>query len=304
MAPIKLKNVCAYCRVSKQSDGLERSLETQIEYFRNKIKTTHGWKFTRIFFDNGVSGTGIDKRQGFKDMINECSKGNIDIILTKSVTRFARNTVDLLNTIRYLKSINVDVYFEKENIHTITKQGELMLSILASFAQAEAESISQNVRWGKIKKMERGEDQAHNLFGYDRDGKTYTINKEEAKIVKLIFREFLKGNTYTEIAAMVRQLKGKPVLTRRLNKFTYPQVKVILKNEKYTGTTVLQKHYSQDGISHKRILNTGQRKKYKIENTHPPIISLKEFEKAQEKIMWWSKKLRHGDKPVYKYERL
>lgn len=298
--PKKLLRVAAYARVSKSTDGLERSLDTQIRYFKSIISNNKSWQFVRVFFDDGISGTSIKKRAGFNEMIDAAKSGNIDIILTKSVTRFARNTVDLLETVRLLKSINVEIRFEKENISTFTSEGEVMLTILASFAQAEAENLSQNVKWGKIKKIEMGKDQVHNNYGYDYKNGQYVINKEEAKIVKYIFREFINGKTYQEIAL---KLKERKIKTRRNNLFNYPQVKVILKNEKYVGYTILQKHYTSDPIRHIRALNVGEMKKYKLDNTHPQIISLKDFEKAQKIMMKLSEKFCHSGKK-YIYERI
>ena len=293
------KKVAAYARVSKATDGLERSLDTQIRYFKSKISANKSWEFIRVYFDDGISGTSTKKRAGFNEMIEDAKKGKIDVILTKSVTRFARNTVDLLETVRFLKSINVEVIFEKENISTLKAEGEVMLTILASFAQAEAENLSENVKWGKIKKAEKGIDQIHNLYGYDYVNGKYKINKEESKIVKYIFREFLKGKTYQEITKVLIEKKVK---TRRNNLFNYPQVKVILKNEKYAGFTILQKHYTNNVMMHTRALNQGELRKFKIENTHPIIISLEDYEEAQIKIMELSNKFKHKGK-IYKYKR-
>ena len=298
--PNKVLRVAAYARVSKATDSLERSLNTQISYFKNIISNNKSWQFVRVFYDDGISGTSTKKRVGFNEMIESAKNGNIDIILTKSVTRFARNTVDLLETVRFLKSINVEVRFEKENISTFTSEGEVLLTILASFAQAEAENLSQNIKWGKIKKIEMGKDQRHNNYGYYYKDGHYVINKQEAKIVQYIYREFLKGKTYQEIA---KELKRKNIKTRKNNLFNYPQVKIILKNEKYVGFTILQKHYTSDPIKHIRTLNNGEMKKYRISNTHPQIISLRDFERVQKKIMKLSSKFCHGNKK-YIYERI
>lgn len=295
------KRVCAYCRVSKSTDGLERSLSTQISYFKDLIKSRKDWEFVNIFYDDGISGTSIKKRDGFNKMISEAKSGKIDIILTKSVTRFARNTVDLLNTIRYLKSIGVEVRFEKERINTLDSTGELMLTILAAFAQAEAENLSENVKLGKKMLYEKGIDQAHNLYGYDRKGKNYKINVKEAKVVKYIFKEFNKGAAYEDIAKYLRQ---KGYKTRKGRPFNYPQVRTILKNEKYAGFTILRKHYTSDPINHKSTYNLGEEKKYKIPNTHPKIIDLDTFEKAQFRMMKLSDILCHKGLRQYKYERM
>lgn len=291
----KLK-VCAYARVSKDSDGLLRSLSTQIIHFKEYIKSNKSWEFTRVYFDEGISGTSLKKRVQFNEMINDAENGKIDLILTKSVTRFARNTVDLLKTIRYLKDIGVEVRFEKENISTMSKDSELILSILASVAQVEAENISSNIKWSISKRMKEGKDQYRPTFGYDyKDGK-YVINKKEANIVKLIYREFLNGKNYADITRMIRKLNIK---TRRNNLFNYPQVKVILKNERYCGNAILQKSYVENPLTHSKKANKGEYPKYIAYGVAPKIIDDKDFENVQKIIKELSinRMLRH---PLYK----
>lgn len=287
----KLK-VAAYCRVSKDSDSLERSLYNQVTYFKKLIESNKEYEFVRVFVDNGISGTSTKKRLEFNEMIDECKKGNIDLILAKSISRFARNTVDLLNTIRYLKTINVEVRFEKENISTFSTDGEFMITLLAAFAEAESESLSSNQLWSLEKRMKEGKVQYIPTFGYNYKDHKYVINEKEAKVVRYIFSEFIKGKNYTDIARDIVKMK---FITRKGNEFNYPQVKCILKNEKYTGKVILQKSFTVSPLTHQKKKNNGEKPKYEVLNAVPRIISDRDFEKAQVIIKELSKNrlLRH-----------
>ena len=279
------KRVAAYCRISMECDRLNNSLANQISYYKDLITHTKGYDFIKVYYDRGISGTGLKNRDSFNEMIEDAKAGKIDLIYTKSISRFARNTVDLLNTVRLLKSINVGVIFEKENINTLTSDGEFMLTILASFAQSESENISSNCRWGIRKRMEQGIISHKDLFGYDYDKKTkkYSINKEEGKIIKEIFKRFNNGETYTEIAEKLRE---REIKTRNGLEINYLTVRDFLKQEKYAGYTVTLKRYVCDSLTHKAKRNKGEVAKYKIDGTHPAIISKEEFEKAQERIKY------------------
>ena len=233
----KKKRVAAYARVSQNSDILKNSFANQVNYYSNLIKNNPNFEYVGVYSDFAISGTGIRKRDGFNGLIEEAKAGKIDIILTKSISRFARNTVDLLKTVRELKSIGVEIRFEKEKINSLSSDGELLLSLLAAFAQSESESMSSNIKWANKKRIEQGKDQYRPTFGYKYENGKYIINKEEAKIVKLIFKEFLSGKTYKEIANMVA---SKGIRTRKNNIFNSAQVKCILKNERYTGIAILQ----------------------------------------------------------------
>ena len=181
------KRVAAYARVSMESDRLNHSLSAQVSYYSSLIQKNPDWEFAGIFADSGISGTGTAKRSEFQKMIAECDAGKIDIVLTKSISRMARNVVDLLETVRHLKSIGVDVWFEKENIRSMSADGELMLSILAGYAEDESRSISDNAKWAIQKKFERGEQWHTAAYGYRWDGKTFVINEEEAVTIRRIF---------------------------------------------------------------------------------------------------------------------
>ena len=279
------KKVAAYARVSVDTDKLRNSLSAQISYYNSLIQKNKDWEFVGVFADLGISGTDTRRRDKFNELIDLCKKGKVDIILTKSISRFARNTVDLLNTVRMLKELNIEVRFEKENISSLSADGELMLSILAGFAQSESEAISSNCKWGIRKRMERGLIRHIDLFGYDYNYETkeYEINKTEAKIIKEVFKRFLNGETYTEIAEAI---KGRGIKSRNGLEFNYLMVKDFLRQEKYAGYTVAQKKYICDSLTHKAKRNKGELAKYKVEDTHPPIINLEDFNKAQERIKY------------------
>ena len=277
------KKVAAYARVSVDTDKLRNSLSAQISYYNSLIQTNKEWEFVGVFADLGISGTDTKKRDKFNELIDLCKAHEVDIILTKSISRFARNTVDLLKTVRMLKELNVEVRFEKENINSLSADGELMLSILAGFAQSESEAISSNCKWGIRKRMERGLIRHIDLFGYDYDyeKKEYKINKAETKVIKEVFSRFLNGETYTEIA---EAMSGRNIKSRNGLEFNYLMVKDFLRQEKYAGYTIAQKKYVCDSLTHKTKRNKGELAQYKVEGTHPPIISVEDFEKAQERM--------------------
>lgn len=281
---IKLhKRVAAYCRISMECDKLNNSLANQISYYKNLITNTKGYEFVKVYYDNGISGTDTKNRDAFNEMISDAKSGKIDLILTKSISRFARNTVDLLNTVRMLKSINVEVKFEKENINSLSSDGELMLSILAGFAQSESESISQNERWARRKKFEQGIDQYRPMFAFGyKDGK-YIIIEKEAKVVRQVFKLFNQGLTYTEIAEIIN--KGK-IRTRNNKYFNQRSIKDILMNEKYMGDSLFQKKYVANTLTHYTKRNKGELPQYYAVGTHPAIVSKEEYEKAQVRIKY------------------
>ena len=192
----KKLRVAAYVRVSEQSDDLLRSYSRQVEYYTKLINNNPEWEFAGIFADKGITGTSAEKRDAFLKMIDECEKGNINIILTKSISRFSRNTLDLLNTVRHLKELGVEVRFEKENINSLSGDGELMLTILASFAQEESRSISENVKWGIYERNSKGVNASgmHRILGYKPENGEYCVVEEEAVIVRRIFAMFIPVN--------------------------------------------------------------------------------------------------------------
>lgn len=281
---VKLR-VAAYCRVSTDSDEQASSYEAQIEHYTLFIQNNPEWVLAGIFADDGISGTNTKKRDEFNRMIEECKVGNIDMIITKSISRFARNTIDCLKYIRQLKALNIAVFFEKENINTMDSKGEVLLTIMASLAQQESESLSQNVKMGIQFRYQQGIVQVnHNRFlGYTKDtDKHLVIVPEEAEIIKRIYREYLDGANYKEISA---GLEADGILTAAGKpRWHSSTLKKILTNEKYMGDALLQKTYTVDCLSKKRVANDGTVPQYYVNNDHDAIIPRELFTRVQEEM--------------------
>jgi site-specific DNA recombinase len=229
----KLKKVAAYARVSMDTERLEHSLSAQVSYYSNLIQKNPEWVYAGVYSDNGISGTKTEKRHGFQEMVKDADDGKIDIILTKSISRFARNTVDLLETVRHLKNIGVEVRFEKEHINSLSSDGELMLSILASFAQEESRSISDNVKWGTRKRFEQGiPNGKFRIYGYRWEGDQLIVIPEEAAIVKRIFQNFLDGKSRLETE---KEFAAEGITTRQGCRWVDSNIKQVLTNIKVTG---------------------------------------------------------------------
>lgn len=276
------KRVAAYARVSMDTERLQHSLSAQISYYNDKIQKNPDWLFVGVYADNGISGTGTAKRENFNRMIADCEKGEIDIVLTKSISRFARNTVDLLETVRRLKEYGVEVWFERENIHSMSGDGELMLSILASFAQEESRSISENVKWGTRKRFERGiPNGKFRIYGYRWEGDELVLVPEEAAIVKRIFQNFLDGKSRLETE---REFADEGITTRSGCAWVDSNIKVVLTNCTYTGDLLLQKEYISDPITKKRKKNRGELPQYLIQNHHEPIVDRATFDYVQQEM--------------------
>ena len=276
------RRVAAYARVSTEQDEQQSSYEAQVNYYNQYIRNNPAWEFVGIYADEGITGTNTKKRDGFNRMIADAKAGKIDLILTKSISRFARNTVDALQTIRELSALKVEVYFEKEGIHTLDKQCEVMLTIMSSLAQEESRSISENVRWGKQKSMQDGNVSFayRHFLGY-RKGKNGRpeVVPEEAKIIRDIYRMFLDGMTIRNIAKELteRGIKtpgGKDV-------WSVSTIKSILSNEKYKGDALLQKTYTLDYLSKTVKKNHGEVKQYYVTNSHEAIIDEDVFNLVQ-----------------------
>lgn len=279
---IKQKRVAAYARVSIASEKLEHSLSAQISYYSRLIQTNPEWIYAGVYSDNGISGTRVKKRQGFQEMMADAEAGKIDIILTKSISRFARNTVDLLKSVRKLKALGVEVRFERENIRSLSADGELMLTVLASYAQEESQSISENVKWGVRKRMENGIPHARfPVYGYRWDGDHLVIKPEEAEIVRKIFDQYINGKSPNTIAKM---LNAERIKSPRGSDFCGATIYRILSNTTYTGDLILQQYYVADPISKKHARNNGELPKYLVENSHEAIISKDVFNKAQDEM--------------------
>ena len=276
-------NVVAYARVSTELEEQQLSFESQRIYYYNKISSNDKWNFCGIYADEGISGTGIKKREGFKQMIREGMMKKYDLILTKSVSRFVRNTVDTLKYVRLLRNKNVAVIFEEENINTLDMSGELLLSILSSVAQQESETISSHVRLGIKMKEERGELVGFNgVYGYTCDMKKneLILNEEEAKTVRLIYKLFLDGYGCNMIAKTLSELNI--CSPRGKEKWGTTTINNILKNEKYIGDVEMGKTFTVDPITHKRKVNTGEEDKFYLKGHHEPIISEEDFNMVQE----------------------
>jgi site-specific DNA recombinase len=282
---IKKLRVAAYCRVSTDNEEQAGSYETQVTHYREYITANPEWVFVDVYADEGISATNTKKRDDFNRMIDDCKKGLIDLILTKSISRFARNTVDCLNYIRILKEMNIPVFFEKENINSMDAKGEVLLTIMASLAQQESESLSKNVKLGMQYRFQNGEVMvnAKCFLGYDKDEDgNLVINPQEAEIVKRIFLEYLEGASCQKIA---KGLMRDGILTSRGNpRWHDSSIRLILENEKYMGDALLQKTYTVDFLNKKRIKNNGIMPKYYIEDHHEAIIPKELFMRVQEEI--------------------
>jgi site-specific DNA recombinase len=278
------KKVAAYARVSMETKRLHHSLSAQISSYSKRIQSNPEWQYAGVYADEGISGTGTEKRPEFQRMLADCEAGKIDIILTKSISRFARNTVDLLNTVRHLKELSIEVRFEKENINSLSSDGEVMLTLLASFAQEESVSISNNVKWGIRKRMQAGMPNASghfNIYGYRWDGDKLVIVPEEAAIVKRIFKNFLDGKSRLETE---REFAAEGIKTRSGARWEDSNIKKILENITYTGNLLFQKEYIEDPIGKKRRKNKGQLPQYYVENTHEAIIDMKTWQYVQDEM--------------------
>ena len=281
----KKLRVAAYARVSTEQDEQESSYEAQIDFYTHYIQNNPEWLFVDVFADRGITGTSMKYRDEFNRMIELALNGGIDLILTKSVSRFARNTVDTLQTVRELKDAGVEVVFEKENLHTFDPKCEVMLTIMSSLAQEESRSISENVRWGQQKRMKDGKVQvAYSRFlGYTKgeDG-NLKIVEEEARIVRDIYNRYLSGVSLGDIAASLSN-RGIPTPSGK-KKWSISTVRSILSNEKYKGEALLQKTYTVDYLSKKVRKNNGEMRQYLVEHSHEPIIEPEVFDQVQEML--------------------
>ena len=275
-------SVAAYCRVSTEEEEQQSSYEAQCAYYTDKIMTNPEWNMAGIFADEGISGTSTKKRDSFNRMIRKCRQKKIDLILTKSISRFARNTLDCLRYVRALKEMGIGVYFEKENINTLDMDTELILTFMGAFAQSESESISANVKWGRRQAMKSGKTfvNFNRTYGYYLDENNQPcIDEEKAEIVRRIFALYLTGLSLRMIKDDLES-KGIPNLAGEV-KWSISTVKAILCNEKYCGDVLMQKTFVQDCISKKRVQNTGQLPMYLVENNHPAIVSREQFGAVQ-----------------------
>ena len=281
----KKRRVAGYARVSTDHEEQQTSYEAQVDYYTNYIKGREDWEFVSVYTDEGISATSTTKRDGFNRMVADALDGRIDLIITKSVSRFARNTVDSLTTIRKLKEHKVECYFEKENIWTFDGKGELLLTIMSSLAQEESRSISENVTWGQRKRFADGKVTVpfKRFLGYDRgaDG-NLVINEEQAAVVRRIYGMFLQGRSPFAIAKKLTE-EGIPTPGGKTN-WSGSTVRSILTNEKYKGDALLQKVYTVDFLSKKKKVNQGEVPQYYVEHNHDAIIEPVVFEAVQKQM--------------------
>jgi DNA invertase Pin-like site-specific DNA recombinase len=280
---LSLRKVAAYARVSTNTDEQYTSYEAQVNYYRKFIQEKSDWEYTNVYADEGISGTNTKRRTEFNRMITDALEGKIDLIITKSISRFARNTLDTISFVRKLKDKGIEVYFEKENLWTLDPKSELILTIMASIAQEESRSISQNVTWGKRVSFQEGKVSfAYKSFlGYKKENDKLVIDEDEAVIVKMIYRMFLvEGKTPSGIASHLTFLNIKTPMGKS-TKWTKNTIESILRNEKYKGDALLQKKYTINYLNHTLVKNTGQIPQYYVENNHPAIIDQDMWEQVQ-----------------------
>ena len=277
--------VAAYCRVSTDHDDQLDSLENQISHYLEYIRLRPDYELVEIYSDSGISGTSTKKRSGFMRMISDAHNGQMDMIITKSISRFARNTADCLKYMRELRSLGIPVFFEKENINSMDSSGELLFTILSSLAQEESRNISENTTWGIRANFKRGKPHLNvkQLMGYEKDEKgDLVIDERQAAVVRRIYREFLDGKLPLEIAKELNRegvcgVHGRPC---------WAAVTIIrmLKNEKYVGDLLMQKTYTKDFMGKVQIKNSGEVEQYYIRDNHPAIISRQEWDLAQQML--------------------
>jgi site-specific DNA recombinase len=277
---LKRKRVAAYARVSVDTEVNLHSLNAQVDYYSKMIRGKPDWQFSGVYADEGITGTKKD-RPGFKRLLTDCDAGKIDMIITKSISRFARNTVLLLSIVRDLREKGIGVYFEREKIDSLSTDGEFMLTLLASFAQEESKSISDNTKWAIRKKFKKGVGNSFILYGYRWNGEEFVIVPEEAETVKMVFNNYLQGLSPDGIATMLRK-KGRTPLQG--GEFSYSSIWHMLRQVKYTGRSLLQKTFKENHLTHKTVSNSGELPMYLAEDTHPTIIDLATYEAVQKEI--------------------
>lgn len=281
---LKKRRVAAYARVSTNSDEQENSLAAQRTYYENRIRSNTAWEFVNVYYDDGISGLSSRNREGFNQMVEDAIAGKIDLILTKSLSRFARNTVDTLTTIRRLKAHNVEVFFEKENIFTFDGKGEFLITLMSSIAQEESRSLSENITWGFRKRFADGKYTLpyNNFLGYKKGpyGEPL-IDEDEALTIRLIYLLFLEGFTMRRMGFYLSALEIPTAMGGRWNPSV---INSILTNEKYKGDAILQKSITVDFLTQKRKLNNGEAPKYYLEDVHPAIVSKEVWDLVQEEL--------------------
>lgn len=274
----KKPKVAAYARVSSGKDAMLHSLSTQVEHYKKMILENSEWEFAGVYADEALTGT-KDSREEFQQLLTDCRAGQVDMIITKSISRFARNTLTLLETVRELKSLNIDVFFEEQNIHSNSGEGEMILTFLATFAQEESRSTSENMKWRIKKDFEQGIMWGgKSCLGYKLENKRYVLVPEEAKIVKTIYQLYLNGNGDEQICKLLNMMDIPP---SNRTEWHWSTIRNILTNYNYTGDLILQKTYRENHLTKKKRMNNGEYDQYFIKDDHEPIISKEIYHKAQ-----------------------
>ncbi len=287
LGQLSRRKVAAYARVSTDDEEQATSYETQVKHYTEFIQKKPEWEFVKVYADDGISGTSTKRREGFNEMIKDALDGKIDLIITKSISRFARNTLDTISYTRKLKAKGIEVYFEKENLWSLDDKTEFLLTIMASMAQEESRSISQNVTMGKRWGMKEGRVSwaYSNMLGYKKENGKIVVVENEAILVRQIYQLFLReGKTCTGIAEYLKA-QGIPTPSGKSYKWTKNTINSILRNEKYKGDALLQKTYTTDYLEHRVEKNRGHLPQYYVENSHPAIIDKEEWEIVQAELM-------------------
>ena len=273
------KRVAAYARVSSGKDSMLHSLSAQISYYNDYIQKHCEWEYVGVYADEAITGT-KDSRTEFQRLLTDCREGKIDMVITKSISRFARNTVDMLEVVRELKDLNINVFFEKENIYSISGDGELMLTILAFFAQEESRSVSENCKWRIRNKFKEGIPFSFSIIGYDLKNGRLEMVPHEADIIRMIFNDYLSGMGKN---AIMKKLNESGIKTKKGNQWNIATVDRVLRNEKYIGDLLLQKFFSSNHIEKQKFENTGQLPRYHVKDSHEAIIDRDTFTLVQQK---------------------
>jgi len=278
------KRVAAYARVSSGKDAMLQSLSAQVSYYSAYIQRRPDWEYIGVYADEAFTGT-KDERPEFQRLINDCRNGKVDIVITKSISRFARNTVTMLETVRELRLLGVDVYFEKENIHSLSGDGEVMLTILASYAQEESRSVSENIKWRVRKRFAKGELVSFNtMYGYTITKGVVEINEEEATVIRMIFADYIGDGTSENgmgVSLIAKKLNDMGIPSQKGGVWHASVLTTLMTNEKLTGNALLQKKFTANHLTKKQVRNDGQLPQYYAKETHPTIIDMETFETAQ-----------------------
>ena len=299
----KLLRVAAYCRVSTKSDEQATSYETQVAVYSEKIRREPGWTLAGIYADRGISGTQAERRPQFLQMVQDCEDGKIDVVICKSISRFSRNTLDAVNYIRKLRSLGIRMIFEKEGIDTDSEYSEMLITVLAAFAQEESHSHSENVRWGKRKRLQKGHALLIPLYGYrkNEEDETYEIVPEEAEAVRLIFDLYEHGTSVPEITRTLKE-KGYPMPSGEKKVWDESRIHYMIMNEKYAGDLQTQKFYKKSFMDYRGYRNDGVLPSKVLRDHHEPIVPRKQFDRCNV-ILELKKKTTSSQYPFADYLR-